>query len=160
MKKLLLISLLLLSTFAYGDSEKSALAERLYLALNTQAQIDALAANMQSMMAKEIGSIDIPEEAKPFVEKKYSEIISVIFETFKSEKTKNEYIQSYGQVYTKEELLQVVTFFESPAGKAYIDKGPELQKVQLAIAQKQIAEANPKVLKIAEEIKGKLSSYE
>ena len=38
----------------------------------------------------------------------------------------NEMVRIYSEVYTEEELVGIRAFFESPAGKAYLAKSPQL----------------------------------
>lgn len=159
MKYFIFIVCLTISSFSLAEDESLSLAKRLYIALDTQAQIDAMAANLQNMTKQQIASVKIPDKARPFVEQKYSEIYTLLFNTFKSEEIQQQYIESFAKTYTKQEMEQVVQFFESPAGKAYIAKSPQLQKSHLAIAQAQVAAINPSIQKIQQQIKAELSKY-
>ena len=160
LKHLLLVFIFCASNCVLAQDGTHELAKRLYIALDTQSQIDAMAVNMQNMAKKQIASVKIPEKARPFVEKKYDEIYSILFDTFKSEEIQDKYIEAFAKTYTEAELKSVVEFFESPAGKAYISKAPVLQKMHIDIAQSEVATINPSIVKIQQEIKAELSRYE
>ena len=160
MRYLIFITCLAVSNISFAQEESLILAKRLYIALDTQSQIDSMAENLQSMAKQQIASVKIPDKARPFVEQKYSEIYTLLFNTFKSEKIQQQYIESFANTYTNQELVQVVQFFESPAGKAYIAKSAQLQKSHLAIAQAQVAAINPSIQKIQLEIEAELKKYE
>ncbi|MGB0206131.1 MAG: DUF2059 domain-containing protein [Neptuniibacter sp.] len=160
MKYFIFIACLTISGFSLAQEKSLSLAKRLYVALDTQSQIDAMAVNLQNITKQQMASVKIPEKARPFIEQKYSEIYALLFNSFKSEEIQQKYIESFAKTYTERELEQVVEFFESPAGKAYIAKAPQLQKSQLAIAQAQVAAINPAIQKIQQQITAELSKYE
>lgn len=160
MKLLMLLILLISPGLSLAQEDSSALAERLYVALDTQSQIDAAGETLLNMLRQQMASTPIPDESRLFVEQKLQESYQLVFSVIGSEDVKLQYIQALAEIYTQKELEDVVRFFESPAGRAYISKSVNFQKILAEIVQSEIEEVLPEIERIQQQIGVELSKYE
>ncbi|MGA1197950.1 MAG: DUF2059 domain-containing protein, partial [Candidatus Latescibacterota bacterium] len=58
---------------------------------------------------------------------------------------KADYIELYAEVFTEDELKGLINFYESPIGKAYIKKQPELTQKSMMLSQKMMMKVMPKL---------------
>ena len=70
-------------------------------------------------------------------------------------KVKPSFVKLYGETYTEEEIGSIVEFFKSPAGKAMIEKSPQLMQRCVAVGQQLTGDLAPEVKRITEELKQK-----
>jgi len=159
MKYILLLTLLGLSSHTFAEDTSVALAKRLYSALDYQSSLNAMAEQMSEMMTNQIVPADIPEEASSFVEMKFKEMYSIIIDNFKSEDIQNQYIKSIEETFSINELKSAVIFFESPAGKAYTAKSPQIQEDLMTIITPQLTALQDEISPILEEISSELIKY-
>jgi len=155
-----LIVLCLFCSIAFGQDSKLVLAEKLFVALGTESQIEAMAHNMDAMQRRQLASVkNIPKEAKPFIEKKMSEMIQLLFSAIKKPEIRKRYIDSFASTYSEQELKDIVSFFESKAGRIYVKKSPQLQKNQFEIAQITVESIKPEKQRIWREIGSEIEKY-
>ena len=51
---------------------------------------------------------------------------------YRARKLQPAYVTAYAEVFSADELRALITFFRSPAGQAYLDKSPELDRKLMA----------------------------
>ena len=161
MKKSLLISALLISTSVFASEPSSLqLASKLIKQLNIDAQSEVMAKNMRDMQARQISQLKLPPEAMPAVNEYLDKQLALLFSIFKSDEMRNDYAKAYMNVYSKEELKEIVAFYDSPAGIKMLEKTPELTTTIMKVAEKYVMEIQPESLKLREELKKSLASYQ
>jgi hypothetical protein len=67
------------------------------------------------------------------------------------EKFKPAIVQIYAEVYTDEELDGILAFYRSPAGRAMLEKMPQLMSRTMAVAQKLMGDIQPEIEKMVKE---------
>jgi hypothetical protein len=85
-----------------------------------------------------------------------AEMMEVIMKEMSWDKLKDDYISIYADTFTEKELLGIITFYESPIGRKFIEKQPELMKKSMQISQKQMVGLMPKIQKLTEEMRNKM----
>jgi len=159
MKFALLSILLGLSTHTFAEDTSSALAKRLFIALDYQSSLNAVAEQMTEMMTNQIVPADIPEEASSFVEMKFREMYSIIIDVANSEDIQNQYIKSIEETFSINELKSAVTFFESPEGKAFTAKSPQIQEDLMTFIAPQMAALHEEMSPLLDEIYSEIRKY-
>ena len=161
MKKLFLVSAFLISANTFGSEPSSLqLATRLIEQLNIDAQTEVMAKNMRDMQARQIAQFDLPQEAMPAVDEYLDKQLTLLFTIFKSDQMRIDYAKAYANVYSHQELKEIVEFYDSPAGKKMLEKTPELNTAIMKVAEDYVVEIQPETLKLQEELKNKLSAYQ
>jgi hypothetical protein len=69
------------------------------------------------------------------------------------DKIKEDIIDIYVDVFTKEELEGIIAFYKTPVGQKLIKKQPELMQKSMEIIQKQLTTIMPKVQKAIQDMK-------
>ena len=70
-------------------------------------------------------------------------------------KLKPMFVQIYAELFTEEEINGIVSFYKSPAGKAMIEKMPQMMQRMMPMMQKLMGDLQPEIKKIIEEAKQK-----
>ncbi len=68
---------------------------------------------------------------------------------------KPRFIDLYATTYTEQELDGILGFYKSAAGRAMLEKMPQLMQGSMAISQDAVAALVPELNKIIEELKQK-----
>lgn len=160
MRFILIFSILVLHTAACTPPDKNSLAERLYTLLEAESKAEAMMQDAYAMTLRQMQMSNIPIQAKPFVEKQYAQMHSLLQSAFKSETFRDQYIQSILETYSDQELADIVTFLESAAGQAYMDKAPEFQKRSMVVIQQQMMNVAPKMRNLQQAINFELMKYQ
>lgn len=161
MKKLIIAIIFLASTNAIASEPSSIeLATKLITQLNIDAQTEVMATNMRDMQARQIAQLNLPPEAMPAVNEYLDKQLALLFSIFKSDQMRTDYAKAYMNVYTHQELKEIVAFYDSPAGIKMLEKTPELNTAIMKVAEGYVMEIQPESLKLQEELKQKLSAYQ
>ena len=74
-------------------------------------------------------------------------LMDLVAQKMSWQKMKPVYIQLYDETFTEEDLDGMLRFYESPAGKAMLDKMPVLMSKTMALVQQQMQELMPDIQK-------------
>jgi uncharacterized protein len=124
------------------NSAKDAKIGQLLVSMNLDKQMDVVFTQMKAMFASQL-----PKDATDEQKAKFSEVQGKILDLVKSrmswEKMRPQYVKLYSETFTDEEIDGLVTFYESPAGKAMLEKMPVLMTKSMAMAQEVMKEIMP-----------------
>lgn len=146
MRHLLAASLLSLCvvTHAQAAEPSPASIERLLLSLQAQKQNEAILSqvnsSMKSTFENALGTRDMTAEqrqqAQGLIDEIYGKMAPIFQEELAWSRLKGLTAQIYAETFTQEEIDGLITFYESPAGQAFVVKMPlVLQKSVLAMQQ-------------------------
>jgi len=62
-----------------------------------------------------------------------------------------EFVRIYNELFSEDEINGVLAFYESPAGRATLEKMPQLMTKAMAFAQSQMADLLPEIQRITKE---------
>ena len=150
LRNILAVSIALLSLACFPplhaqDEAKRASAEELLKVM----RIDEMMANQKETIKKMAASF-LPKNLSAEQLKTAQEIQDKAMETVSRqlswEALKPDFIQVYSEVYTEQELKDLTAFYQTPAGRKFIEKMPELQARTMEIMQKRMAEIMPAML--------------
>lgn len=150
MKTTAVLTLALLATGFQAIAQqptKEAKVEQLLSSMNADATINQMFDQIKAMTASQIPPGTTPEQIA-----KSQEIQTKIFDLVKSrmswEKMRPEYVRLYSEVFSDDEISGMLAFYQSPAGRAMLQKMPALMKQIMEVVQSQMADLMPEIQRI------------
>ncbi len=132
------------------EPTKQAKIERILTLTNAQATIDQIFDQVKAMTASQL-----PPGATPEQQAKAKEMTGKIMDLVKArmswDKMRPQYAKAYDETFSAGEIDGILSFYESPAGRAILQKMPQLLSKTMTIAQSQMAEIMPEIQRIAKE---------
>jgi hypothetical protein len=117
--------------------------------------MDSVFAQMDGMMKASLKQATkgkpLSAEEQAIMDKQQAKMVAVMKEEFSWEKLKTPFVKVYRDTFTQEEVDGLVAFYESPAGKALINKQPELLKNTMAVMQDHMGPMMEKIRKMSED---------
>jgi len=110
-------------------------------------QKKAMTSSMSQQMAKQMGGKVDPKDFEAF----QSKVMDVMQEAMNPAQMKKDVTEIYAQTFTKEQLVAMGDFYDTPAGQALNDKQPEVQQKLQAVIMPRIMAAMPKVQQLGME---------
>lgn len=143
------------------DQPERALAEEMLNLLNVKETQEKALAMYKQIIEAQIQKLD-PKSADPAVQAKANELLGKVLDMVKEETTwdkmKEEYITLYAQTYTQSELKDIIAFYKTPSGQAFIKKQPELLKRSFQLGSKMMGGLIPKIQAMVNEFKTSIES--
>ncbi len=136
---LLVVSFCCLAGFAAGISEEQTrLAAEMMQVMRAEAQLKnslAMVRNMQRQMVPKMleqQGIKLSAEEQKQQEKLLGRAMAIVEEELSWAKLGPLMTEAYAATFTEEQLKELITFFKSPIGQAFLDKTPVLQQKLMA----------------------------
>lgn len=125
---------------------KEAKIERLLVLMKVDAMMDQMYNQMMNMA-------QAPSGATPEQRAKQKEIQGKILDILKGNmaKMRPEYVKIYGETFSDEEINGMLAFYNSPAGRAMIEKTPILMPKIMAVVQARMAAVTPEIQRLIKE---------
>ena len=131
-----LLSLLFLSVAAHAEVPTEASIVRLLDDMHIEKVVEAMKPAVENMMKQsELQATNgIPPSAadQKAIDKFHAKVIDIMAATLTMDKLRPLYVRIYSQNFTQEEVDGLITFLESPAGKAYVNKLPVVMQSVMA----------------------------
>ena len=150
MKTIAVLTLALLATGFQATAQqptKEAKVDQLLSSMNADATINQMFDQIKAMTASQIPPGTTPEQIA-----KAQEIQTRIFDLVKSrlswDKMRPEYVRLYSEVFSDDEISGMLAFYQSPAGRAMLQKMPALMKQIMEMVQSQMADLMPEIQRI------------
>ncbi len=143
------------------DQSKRALAEELLNLLNVkETQQKALAMYEQMIVGQiqKLTSKSQDPDAQAKVTSLMQKTLDIVRDATSWDKLKEDYIALYSQTYTESELKDIIAFYKTPSGQAYVKKQPEVLKRSFQLSGKMINRLMPKIQSMVNEYKGSVGS--
>lgn len=122
--------------FAHADETSHEAAARELLEVSRAAEmIDTMYDSMEPQFAAVAEQMGIDESLRPVFDRHMVRVMEVLREELNWQKMEPYMISAYMQVYSEEELLELVEFYNSPIGRKFMDKMPELMEVTMTMTQ-------------------------
>ncbi len=156
MTRFLFIALaLLLSLQAEAAPASPASIEKTLDLMNAQQTMasvwPAVEANMRQSMARAHGGNPPTPEQQAKEERAIQRAMAAMHEQLNWDKMKPQYVKLYGDTFSQEEINGLIAFYQSPAGKAYVAKMPQLTQHTMQLIQGQMTELMPKLMQIMQD---------
>jgi len=154
MKKLVIISALILgfSLLSFGQ-DKSDDLKKLFKLMNTDKMIDAMMNNIIPVLKKQASDQIQGTDAKEKFEM-YIEFVMNEAKELSKKLVNEEMVQIYDNHFSHQEIKELITFYESPTGKKYLEETPEISKDLVnAMSEKYMPDFQARLEKKLEELK-------
>ncbi|WP_269792474.1 DUF2059 domain-containing protein [Stenotrophomonas sp. Iso1] len=143
LSRLLLTATLMLGSvsLAAASPPSDSDVNRLLAASRAQSMLDAMLPQMEAMQAQQFaqlaGDQSLTAEQKQQLQRIQQRTSQTLREALSWSQLRPMYVDIYKQSFTKEDVLAMAEFYESPAGQSLLDKTPALmQNLMVAIQQK------------------------
>ena len=90
----------------------------------------------------------------------YQKTLDAIFSGPEWQQIQKEMATIYAEVFTEDDLKGIIEFYKSPAGKAFLDKQPEIMQKSMQVNQKMMMSIMPRLQEIMKETKTKAQAPE
>jgi len=127
------------------------LADELLSAMEVQKTIEQSFAAVREMQVAQIRNMNLGEANTEKAQAVQAKVMDLLSKEMSWDNIKKDYIAIYAETFTEGELKGLVEFYESPAGRKFVEKTPELMKKSMTLTQKQMADMLPKIQEIAKE---------
>ncbi len=151
--RLIAVSLILVSSAWAGDSDtkRVELAEELLVLMAVPEQIEQSFSMIKEMQVQQMRQLGVADEKIEEGVTYHDKVMDIIARELSWDKLKDEYVQIYADMFSKTQLRELIAFYESPTGKAYIDKTPEIMRRTMSISQQKTMEIMPRIQKLIRE---------
>ncbi|MBI5739447.1 MAG: DUF2059 domain-containing protein [Nitrospirae bacterium] len=131
--------LFVLCSFAYPDeASHRAAAEKLIELMHTKEVVGQLYGQMEQVLDRQFIKMEMPDSERPVL-KRYKNILLIVLEAeIDWEKVKDDFIETYTNRYTEDELKAMAASYNAPAGQEFLDRMPMLMQEEIIISQKKI----------------------
>jgi hypothetical protein len=132
------------------DASKSAKAEELLQLMQGDQIMKMMQPMMNGMLAQANKDMPAEQRAKAGdMQQKFMALVAVSLN-----KAKPALAKVYADTYTEEEIDAILTFYKSPAGKALLQKMPEVMQRSMPVMMQMMSDLQPELKKMMEEMKG------
>jgi hypothetical protein len=128
--------------FADEASHKKTALELLEVT-NTKKMLDQMMTSMEGIMEQQLKLIELPPEGQEAAKAVQKENIDWFSEFFVWEQMRDMYVDIYIEVFTEDELKELIQFYKSPLGQKMLKKMPELMQKSLQKTQTMLQENMP-----------------
>ena len=139
------------SAIAQGDSHEEA-ARALLDAMNAEETIAQSYDQVLPQLEAMGDQMGVSEEEREIFDRYLERMVAALREEMSWEKLEPGMIETYASVYTEQELLDLVEFYESPLGQKFIRKMPELMTATMQLTQEMMQDFLPRVQAIQAEL--------
>jgi uncharacterized protein len=137
-------------TFAYpavAEPPSRASLEQLFLITNTKTRIDEQYSMMLPNLKQVLKNFNPPGTDSPEVKRQVDrafnialpEMVKLFREKMGWKSLKEDYIKLYGATFSQEEINGLISFYQSPLGRSYLEKLPILTLKSSEIMQKRVS---------------------
>jgi len=103
--------------------------------------------------------MNISADEMPIYDKHNKKMTEVLRQELSWEKMAPDMKNLYVQNFTTAEIQALLDFYESPAGKAFVEKMPVIMQESMVIGQQMVMQAMPQIQKLGAELSEELKAY-
>jgi hypothetical protein len=147
------LALTLYGTLACAQGAAATSIERLLEVMQMERMLQSAFKAMETMQQSQFDKLladatKTDDEKKRLVDAR-DRVNRIVAEELSYAKIKPLYIETFGRVYTDDDVRNLITFYESPTGRKFIEKQPQLMQESFAAMQQRM---QPIMQRIAREI--------
>jgi hypothetical protein len=136
-----LFAILLLSSISLHAADNAApaapnttslkLAREVIEATQTSKMLDGMSTQLQQMLSQQLTNLaaNLPEAERANLQAAQKEMVEFVIEQSKQLVSKMDVI--YAEVFTEKELTAIKTFYQSPEGRALVEKQPTVMQLMM-----------------------------
>lgn len=137
------------------DASRRAKCEEMLRVTNSEQMMVQMFDSMRKMHTEQMAKMELPPEARASAVEIQERSLATVRKMLNWETLKPRFIDLYAATYTEPELDGILAFYKSAAGRAMLDKMPQLMQGSMRIGQEAVAAMTPELNKIIEEAKQK-----
>jgi hypothetical protein len=144
----LTLSLLVAGLIATPQETKEAKIERILAATNSTAMMDQIITQIRTLAASQL-----PPGMTPEQQAKAAEVTTKMMELMKSrmDKIRPDLVKVYAETFSDQEIDGMLAFYESPAGRAMLQKMPTVTGQIMGLMQSQMGDMMLEIQRITRE---------
>ena len=96
--------------------------------------------------------MELTEEQRPIFERHMERTMEVMQEEMGWEKWEPHMVDIYVNVYTEEEIREIIAFYRSPAGQALLDGMPQAMEQTMLVTQQMMQDFMPRLQELQDEL--------
>jgi len=157
----ILMSLIFSSAAVAKDDSFRASVEKLLILMKVDKYMDQSFEQIKPIILEriqEMSSGELTKEQSKTMEKYMEKLFNLMKAEMSWDKIKEDYIELYMSVYTKEEVNELIKFYQSPIGQKTIEKMPVIMEKSTEISYKYLMNMIPKIEELAAEMQEEFSS--
>ncbi len=113
---------------------------------------------LKPMIQQSVARSRVPEEHRARYAELQTKILDETFATMAGPEMRTAIVDLYSEVFSKEELTAISTFYGTPAGQSMIDKQPAIQQKMMQIMMGRMNELGPRMQKMTQEFQAEISA--
>lgn len=152
-----LIVLLFCSPVLADDASRRATALRILETTNVRESVDQVMEAMESMLSQQLATMDLPAEGREAAARMQAELMSFMAEAMTWEDLRDFMVDTYSELFTEQELLELAEFYESDLGQKMIARQPEILQRSMSWSQQAIQERMPELQRRVEAARRELA---
>lgn len=146
LKTTLLIALLTLNVFA-AEETKEQKAKELMKIMEVSKVIDSSLAEVSKFTDQMVDAQQLSAEQKVKAKKIAKASVGKTFKAMKAIDWDKMFSEIYAEVFTKDELTELIKFYKSPIGKKFLEKQPQLTSATMQKMQVEMSKVMPQIQK-------------
>jgi hypothetical protein len=106
---------------------------------------------MKGVLTAQMNKTDMPAEKRAKASEMQGKIMALIADRLSE--AKPALVKIYTDTYTEEEIDGILAFYKSPAGKALLQKMPQVMQRSMPVMMQLMGDLQPEIKKMTEELK-------
>lgn len=156
---LILFTSLWISSNAQAETGQRATVEALLLASGADQMVNAMYDQMDVAMISMSRQLDIKESEREGFEQHMKNVNQLLRDEMSWEKLRDPMIDLYTTHYTKQELQDMLAFYQSETGQAMVSKMPAVMAASMQITQGMMGDIMPKIQAMTKQYSESLKAH-
>ncbi|WP_164513439.1 DUF2059 domain-containing protein [Thiosocius teredinicola] len=107
---------------------------------------------MKTMFRQMLGNQQLDEDLLVVFDKYSERMVDLLKQEMRWEKLEPHYVQIYVDVFSEDELRDLIAFYRTPLGQKMLEKMPQIMQASLAISQQQMRDILPQIQSLGVEM--------
>jgi hypothetical protein len=130
---------------------KTSLALELMDVTHYDQNMQAMQAQVGAMMEKQFDSFATCDKALPVIREFSMAVGEKVSVVLGSREMKVDVASTYAEVFSEEELREILEFYRTPLGKKFLDRMPELMQKSMQMSQDRLKSLMPEIQRLGEQ---------
>jgi hypothetical protein len=113
---------------------------------------------LRPMIQQSVARSRVPEEHRERFAELQAKILDETFATMAGPEMRTAVLDIYTEVFSKEELTAMSTFYATPAGQSMIDKQPAIQQKMTQIMMAKMSELGPRMQQLTKDFQAEVAA--
>ena len=158
LKKIIILFLFVSSATGASESRHK-VAEALIEAMQMDYQFQVMADNLRALQARQINTLGLDPKAKPVIDKYLEDMTNLLFTTLSQQNSQQQYAEMYAKAFSEKELRDILAFYQSETGQAFLKHSPEIMAGFTQIAESQLASIQDQLIDLQQTFQSDLAQF-